>query len=100
MPACQIGTCRECACQLVCLHENFTPTERTRAAASRIAAATTGELIYRILDEAFVATIGFIAGWHAICGPYKLRAVGDQLFLHGSVPSRLMKTSVAEHLFV
>jgi nitroimidazol reductase NimA-like FMN-containing flavoprotein (pyridoxamine 5'-phosphate oxidase superfamily) len=50
------------------------------------------ELIYRILDEAFVCHVGFIADGQPFVVPTNYVRVGDKLFLHGSVASRLMKT--------
>jgi nitroimidazol reductase NimA-like FMN-containing flavoprotein (pyridoxamine 5'-phosphate oxidase superfamily) len=50
------------------------------------------ELIYRILDEAFVCHVAFIADGLPFVVPTNYVRVGDKLFLHGSTASRLMKT--------
>ncbi len=50
------------------------------------------ETIYRILDEAFVCQVGFIVDGAPFVVPTNYVRVGDKLFLHGSVASRLMKT--------
>jgi nitroimidazol reductase NimA-like FMN-containing flavoprotein (pyridoxamine 5'-phosphate oxidase superfamily) len=50
------------------------------------------ETIYRILDEAFVCQVGFIADALPMVVPTNYVRVADKLFLHGSPASRLMKT--------
>jgi len=47
--------------QLVCLHEQLHPTERTKVRRKPGRGSYDRELIYRILDEAFVCHVGFIA---------------------------------------
>ena len=69
---------------------NFTPTERTRVRRKPDRGSYDRELIYRILDEAFVCHIGFIADGMPFVVPTNYVRVGDQLFLHGSVASRLI----------
>jgi len=71
---------------------NFTPTERTRVRRKPDRGSYDRELIYRILDEAFVCHVGFIADGMPFVVPTNYVRVGDKLFLHGSVASRLMKT--------
>jgi len=71
---------------------NFTPTERTKVHRKPDRGSYDRELIYRILDEAFVCQVAFIADGLPIVVPTNYVRVGDKLFLHGSVASRLMKT--------
>jgi len=71
---------------------NFTPTERTKVRRKPDRGSYDRELIYRILDEAFVCHVGFIADGQPFVVPTNYVRVGDKLFLHGSVASRLMKT--------
>src|SRR3977135_247614 len=71
---------------------NFTPTERTKIRRKPDRGSYDRELIYSILDEAFVCHVGFIADGMPIVVPTNYVRVGDKLFLHGSVASRLMKT--------
>jgi len=71
---------------------NFTPTERTRVRRKPDRGSYDRELIYSILDEAFVCHIAFIADAMPIVVPTNYVRVGDKLFLHGSTASRLMKT--------
>jgi nitroimidazol reductase NimA-like FMN-containing flavoprotein (pyridoxamine 5'-phosphate oxidase superfamily) len=71
---------------------NFTPTERTKVHRKPDRGSYDRELIYRILDEAFVCQVAFIADGLPIVVPTNYVRVGDKLFLHGSVAGRLMKT--------
>jgi nitroimidazol reductase NimA-like FMN-containing flavoprotein (pyridoxamine 5'-phosphate oxidase superfamily) len=71
---------------------NFTPTERTKVHRKPDRGSYDRELIYRILDEAFVCHVGFISDGLPVVVPTNYVRVGDRLFLHGSIASRLMKT--------
>ena len=70
----------------------FKPTERTKVRRKPDRGSYDRELIYRILDEAFVCQVGFIADGLPFVVPTNYVRVGDKLFLHGSTASRLMKT--------
>src|ERR1700732_1904620 len=70
----------------------FTPTERTRVTRKPDRGTYDRELIYSILDQAFVCHLGFIADGQPFVVPTNYVRVGDQLFLHGSTASRLMRT--------
>jgi len=71
---------------------NFTPTERTKVRRKPDRGSYDRELIYSILDEAFVCHIAFIVDGQPFVVPTNYVRVGDKLFLHGSTASRLMKT--------
>lgn len=71
---------------------NFTPTERTKIRRKPERGRYDRELIYSILDEAFVCQVAFISDGMPIVVPTNYVRVGDKLFLHGSTASRLMKT--------
>src|SRR5258708_5280267 len=71
---------------------NLTPTDRTKVRRKPERGSYDRELIYSILDEAFVCHVAFIADGLAVVVPTNYVRVGDKLFLHGSVASRLMKT--------
>jgi uncharacterized protein len=71
---------------------NFTPTERTKVRRKPERGSYDRELIYRILDEAFVCHVAFIVDGQPFLVPTNYVRVGDKLFLHGSTASRLMKT--------
>jgi uncharacterized protein len=70
----------------------FPATERTRVTRKPDRGSYDRELIYRILDEAFVCHVAFIADGQPFVVPTNYVRVGDKLFLHGSTASRLMKT--------
>jgi uncharacterized protein len=70
----------------------FTPTERTKVRRKPDRGSYDRELIYSILDEAFVCQVGFIADGLPFVVPTNYVRVGDKLFLHGSTASRLVKT--------
>ncbi len=71
---------------------NFTSTERTKVPRKPERGSYDRELIYRILDEAFVCHVAFIVDGQPFLVPTNYVRVGDRLFLHGSTASRLMKT--------
>src|SRR5260370_8989173 len=70
----------------------FTPTERSKVRRKPDRGHYDRETIYRILDEAFVCHVGFVADGIPFVVPTNYVRVGDKLFLHGSPASRLMKT--------
>src|SRR5258708_2980448 len=71
---------------------NFAPTERTKVRRKPDRGSYDRELIYRILDEAFVCHVAFIVDGQPFVVPTNYVRVGDKLFLHGSIASRLMRT--------
>src|SRR5205085_2248403 len=72
--------------------KNFVPTERTKVRRKPDRGSYDRELIYSILDEAFVCQVAFIDNGLPVVVPTNYVRVGDKLFLHGSTASRLMKT--------
>src|SRR5580700_11313819 len=71
---------------------NFTPTERTKVKRKPDRGSYDRDLIYGILDQAFVCTVGFVVDGLPFVVPTNYVRVGDKLFLHGSTASRLMRT--------
>src|SRR5260370_2502695 len=71
---------------------NCAPTERTKCRGEHERGRSLRELIYSILDEAFVCHLACIVDRHPFLVPTNYVRVGDKLFLHGSTASRLMKT--------
>jgi nitroimidazol reductase NimA-like FMN-containing flavoprotein (pyridoxamine 5'-phosphate oxidase superfamily) len=69
----------------------FPATERTRVTRKPDRGSHDRELVYRILDEAFVCHVAFIVDGMPFVVPTNYVRVGDKLFLHGSTASRLMK---------
>jgi uncharacterized protein len=70
----------------------FPETERTRVTRKPDRGSFDRELIYRILDQAFVCHVAFVVDAQPFVVPTNYVRVGDKLFLHGSTASRLMKT--------
>lgn len=71
---------------------DFTPTARTKVRRKPERGSYDRELIYSILDEAFVCHVAFISEGLPMVVPTNYVRVGDKLYLHGSTASRLMKT--------
>ncbi len=70
----------------------ITPTEKTRVRRKPDRGNYERETIYKILDEAFVCNVAFVADQQPYVVPTNYVRVGDKLLLHGSPASRLMKT--------
>jgi len=70
----------------------FTPTERTKVTRKPDRGSYDRDLIYSILDQAFVCSVGFVVDGLPYVVPTNYVRVGDKLFLHGSTASRLMRT--------
>src|SRR5258708_25594643 len=71
---------------------NFTPTEKTKVRRKPERGSYDRDLIYRILDAAFVCQVAFVDNGLPFVVPTNYVRVGDKLFLHGSTASRLMRT--------
>lgn len=71
---------------------HFTATERTTVRRKPDRGSFDRELIYKILDEAFVCHLSFVVDGQPFVVPTNYVRVGDKLYLHGSTASRLMKT--------
>jgi uncharacterized protein len=92
-PGSQIGACVALLskARLFAMSE-FTPTDRTKIRRKPERGTYDRELIYSILDEAFVCQVGFIVERLPYVVPTNYVRVSDKLFLHGSTASRLMRT--------
>ena len=70
----------------------FTPTERTQVVRLPKRGAYDRETVYKILDEAFVCHVGFVVDGQPYVIPTNFGRSGDQLYLHGSAASRMLRT--------
>src|SRR6202049_2215481 len=70
----------------------FNATDRTKVKRHPERGTYDRETIYRILDEAFVCHLVFIADGVPFVVPTNYVRLGDKLLLHGSTASRLMRT--------
>lgn len=70
----------------------FTPTERTTLKRLPKRGAFDRETVYGILDEGFVCHVGFVVEGQPFVIPTAYGRAGDELFIHGSRASRMLKT--------
>jgi uncharacterized protein len=70
----------------------FTPTERTQVKRLPKRGAYDRETVHKILDEAFVCHVGFVADGQPYVIPTNYGRSGDTLYLHGSAASRMLRT--------
>lgn len=71
--------------------DTFIPTERTRIVREANRAVYDREVIYRILDEAFVCHVGFLVDSQTFVIPTMFARVGDFVYFHGSAASRMLR---------
>jgi uncharacterized protein len=69
----------------------FPVTERTRVVREANRAVYDRELIYRVLDEAFVCHAGFVADGQPFVIPTMFARIGDFIYFHGSSASRMLR---------
>lgn len=70
----------------------FDKTERTAVRRVPQNATYDKETIYKILDEAFVCHIGFIADGKPVVIPTAYGRIGDKLYIHGAPASRMLRS--------
>jgi len=71
---------------------DFTPTDRTQVKRLPKRGKYDAETVHKILDEAFVCHVGFVADGQPYVIPTNFGRVGDTLYLHGSAASRMLRT--------
>ena len=71
---------------------DFTQTERTTLKRLPKRGVYDRELVYRILDEGFICHVGFASDSKPFVIPTGYARVEDQLFIHGSQVSRMLRT--------
>ena len=72
--------------------ENFEQTARTTLKRLPKRGHFERETIYRILDEGFVCHVGFVLDGRPFVIPTGYGRAGDQLYIHGSAASRMLRT--------
>ncbi len=75
--------------------ENFTPSERTRVVREPHRGAYDRETIDKILDEGFVCHVGFSVEGQPYVIPTMYARMGDAIYFHGSVASRMLRGASA-----
>ncbi|HTZ97018.1 MAG TPA: pyridoxamine 5'-phosphate oxidase family protein [Terriglobales bacterium] len=71
--------------------ENYTPTERTRVVREPHRGVYDREIAYQILDEGFICHVGFVADGQPFVIPTGYGRSGDNLYIHGSAASRMLR---------
>src|SRR5256885_10490245 len=71
---------------------NFTQTERTTLKRLPQRGVYDRQLVYGILDEGFICHVGFAADGRPFVIPTGYARVDDQLYIHGSQVSRMLRT--------
>jgi hypothetical protein len=71
--------------------ERFSPTQRTTIRRLPRRGEYDRAAVYRILDEAFVCHVGFVVDGQPFVIPTGYARCGDQLYLHGSAASRMLR---------
>jgi len=72
--------------------EKFTPTPRTAVRRLPQRGEYDRAAVYRILDEGFICHVGFAADGQPYVIPTGYARVGDQLYIHGSAASRMLRS--------
>ncbi len=70
----------------------FTPTRRTSVQRLAKRGSYDREIVYRVLDEAFVCHAGFVVDGQPYVIPTGYARAGDRLYIHGSAASRMLRT--------
>jgi uncharacterized protein len=75
--------------------ESLPASDRTRVVREAHRATYDREVIYKILDEAFVCHIGFAVEGQPFVIPTMFARIGDALYIHGSAASRMLRALAA-----
>jgi len=73
------------------MSESYTPSERTRLVREPQRGVYDRAAAYRILDEGFICHVGFIADGQPFVIPTGYGRAGDNLYIHGSAASRMLR---------
>ncbi len=73
------------------MSETSAPTPRTRVVREADRGVYDREAIYRILDEGFICHVGFVVDGQPFVIPTSYGRSGDNLYLHGSAASRMLR---------
>jgi nitroimidazol reductase NimA-like FMN-containing flavoprotein (pyridoxamine 5'-phosphate oxidase superfamily) len=73
------------------MSENYVPTARTRVVREPHRGVYDRATAYQILDEGFVCHVGFVVDGQPFVIPTGYGRVGDNLYVHGSAASRMLR---------
>jgi nitroimidazol reductase NimA-like FMN-containing flavoprotein (pyridoxamine 5'-phosphate oxidase superfamily) len=71
--------------------ETYTPTERTQVKRLPKRAVYDQAQVHAILDEGFICHVGFVADGQPYVIPTGYARSGDQIYIHGSTASRMLR---------
>ena len=71
--------------------DTYTPTERTQVKRLPKRGVYDREQVHAILDEGFICHIGFVSDGQTYVIPTGYARVGEQLYIHGSAASRMLR---------
>jgi uncharacterized protein len=74
------------------MESTITPTPRTKVSRRRERGDYDRSFIYSVLDEALICHVGFVVDGQPFVIPTIHARVGDRLYMHGAVASRMLKT--------
>lgn len=74
------------------MSNNIEPTEKTRLKRLPKRGNFDREVINAILDEAFICHVGFVSDGQPFVIPTAYGRVGDELYIHGSSASRMLRS--------
>lgn len=77
------------------MRQALTPTERTQVRRHAERAVYDLEQIYAILDEGFICHLGFVGDGQPYVIPTAYGRAGNQIYLHGSAVSRMVRSLAA-----
>jgi uncharacterized protein len=72
--------------------DSFTPTGRTQVRRYPNRAVYDKAQVYGVLDEGFLCHVGFVADGQPFVIPTGFARSGDQIYIHGSAASRMLRT--------
>src|SRR5882762_8171739 len=73
------------------MSETHAPTARTRVVRESHRGVYDRAAAYQILDEGFICHVGFVADGQPFVIPTGYGRVGDNLYIHGSAASRMLR---------
>jgi nitroimidazol reductase NimA-like FMN-containing flavoprotein (pyridoxamine 5'-phosphate oxidase superfamily) len=77
------------------MSDGYSPTARTTVGRLPKRAAYDRTVIHEILDEGFLCHVGFVVDGQPYVIPTGYARVGEQLYLHGSAASRMLRSLAA-----
>jgi nitroimidazol reductase NimA-like FMN-containing flavoprotein (pyridoxamine 5'-phosphate oxidase superfamily) len=90
-PKRRLSTLRLVLFTVSAMSESLPPSERTRVVREPHRAVYDREVINKILDEGLVCHVGFTVGDQTYVIPTMYARVGDFIYFHGSVASRMLR---------